>query len=853
MIPQSLQIEGFLSYKTRTEIDFSSLHLACITGHNGAGKSSLLDAITWALFGQARTRGENIINLQCDQAKVVFTFIYENTTYRIERQMERGKGSSLNFQIRRENQNWKTLSERSIRATQKRIENVLRLDYDTFVNAAFFLQGRADQFTQQTPSARKEILGKILGLEIWETYRQRTAERRRDEEMRRERIDAEIAAIDSELAEEPQRVAALENIRQELDILRQQLAAQKKQVEQAQHLSASLESQRQMVAALQTAVDKAAADLEARRERRRALDARAQTFNEIMAQAEVIRQEYAEWQTLQNQLPAFEALAARFREQEKALAAPRAEIAAEKARLEQERDTLLQQQAEIIQQQAQHQTLQAEAAALQQEIAQLKTRADEIAALQEKIQETRTQYLQFAADVDALRKATHEIKERIETLEHSAENQCPTCGQPLTEAHKADLIARLSSEGKDLAARFREQREQMEAMKQDVESMEQEIRAWEKQGQGQLHALQLKLARLDENIQQIEKTLTDWDENQAPRLQAVQQALAEETYAAEARQQILAVETELQALGYDAARHAALRARLDELGDIAARFRELESASASLREIQSQINVLDEEIAAAEAQLTQQKAQWEAQSVQLAAAEAQLPDLNTLKQDLLNMQEKVNIKSRELGAAEQRVKVLDEQRRHKAELQTKRDEISQTISRYQQLEKAFGKNGAPALIIEQALPQIEDHANEILARLSGGQMSLRFKTQAAYKDKKRKDLKETLDIEISDGAGMRSYEMFSGGEAFRINFAVRLALSKVLAQRKGARLQMLVIDEGFGSQDALGKQRLIEAINAIQQDFHTILVITHLEELKDAFPARIEISKTPSGSTVNIL
>ena len=114
------------------------------------------------------------------------------------------------------------------------------------------------------------------------------------------------------------------------------------------------------------------------------------------------------------------------------------------------------------------------------------------------------------------------------------------------------------------------------------------------------------------------------------------------------------------------------------------------------------------------------------------------------------------------------------------------------------------------------------------------------------------DLRETLDIQISDGAGMRDYETFSGGEAFRVNFAIRLALSRVLAQRKGARLQTLVIDEGFGSQDAQGRQRLIEAINAVKGDFAKILVITHLDELKDAFPTRIEVEKGERGSVVSV-
>lgn len=80
-----------------------------------------------------------------------------------------------------------------------------------------------------------------------------------------------------------------------------------------------------------------------------------------------------------------------------------------------------------------------------------------------------------------------------------------------------------------------------------------------------------------------------------------------------------------------------------------------------------------------------------------------------------------------------------------------------------------------------------------------------------------------------------------------------MALSEVLAKRKGARLQMLVIDEGFGSQDTLGRDRLIQAINAVKDDFAKILVITHLEELKDAFPTRIEVEKTDSGSVVKVI
>jgi exonuclease SbcC len=108
---------------------------------------------------------------------------------------------------------------------------------------------------------------------------------------------------------------------------------------------------------------------------------------------------------------------------------------------------------------------------------------------------------------------------------------------------------------------------------------------------------------------------------------------------------------------------------------------------------------------------------------------------------------------------------------------------------------------------------------------------------------------ETLDVVVSDELGTRNYEMYSGGERFRVDFALRIALSKLLAWRAGAPLPTLFIDEGFGTQDADGRDRVLDVIKAIEDRFQRILVITHLEEIKEAFPVRIEVSRTNSGST----
>ncbi len=153
------------------------------------------------------------------------------------------------------------------------------------------------------------------------------------------------------------------------------------------------------------------------------------------------------------------------------------------------------------------------------------------------------------------------------------------------------------------------------------------------------------------------------------------------------------------------------------------------------------------------------------------------------------------------------------------------------------------------MIIEAAIPELEESANRLLAAMTGGRMHVRMDTQ---REKRTGGVAETLDILISDELGTRSYELYSGGEAFRVNFAIRVALSQMLARRAGAQLRTLFIDEGFGTQDEIGRQKLVEAINAVQDQFDLLLVITHIDELRDAFPVQITVNKTPDGSRVEV-
>ena len=166
------------------------------------------------------------------------------------------------------------------------------------------------------------------------------------------------------------------------------------------------------------------------------------------------------------------------------------------------------------------------------------------------------------------------------------------------------------------------------------------------------------------------------------------------------------------------------------------------------------------------------------------------------------------------------------------------------------LAQAFGKSGIPALLIEQSVPDLEAVANDVLSMLSDGRMSLALRSQ---RETKAKTIQETLDIVIADERGERAYENFSGGEAMRVDLALRIALSVLLASRAGARCEMLVLDETCAPLDAQGRALFVDCLGRISDRFATVLVVTHMDELKELFPYRYEVSKNGQGSTVNLV
>ncbi|MFY9484092.1 MAG: SMC family ATPase [Patescibacteria group bacterium] len=307
----------------------------------------------------------------------------------------------------------------------------------------------------------------------------------------------------------------------------------------------------------------------------------------------------------------------------------------------------------------------------------------------------------------------------------------------------------------------------------------------------------------------------------------------------------------LAKLGFSKDEYAKLQAQYRELDSTVGEMQELKVAQTKISEKQQFVATLEHQVVAQ----TKQLAEITASGRKLKLEQVKFEHASTMYQqektrlDALQLQK--SQLERTLGGLQEQVKGIKEQQTRNKELTKELTKLQEETQSWQALALAFSKKGIQAMIIEQSLPAIEQEANVILGRLSDSRLKVAFETQRAKKTSD--ELIETLDIIVSDELGERAYELFSGGEGFRINFAIRVAISKLLSMRAGAKLKFLVIDEGFGMLDMAGQQDIIAAINAIREDFAKVIVVSHIETIKDAFQTRIEVSKGVHGSQISLV
>lgn len=1017
MVPVKLELHNFMSYGTHAPVlDFRPIHVACLSGGNGQGKSALLDAMTWAVWGEARKSSgsrkpdDEVLRIGSKRMKVSFTFDVDGARYRVERSYQRsatGKTSRSELEVQAfdtEKQAYVPLTGGSMRETQATIERIVGLDYDTFINSAFLLQGRSDEFTKKRPSERKEILSRILNLDRFERLYARARERALEAKRQVEHLGREIERLTEAVAHEEDWGEEREALEEEIEQLKVQLDAAREREQELARRLAHFEALRREEKSVGRSIEALKAREKQLEKEAGQLAGRIREAEELIAEAETIEREAKEYDELQAERERLDeeqerhrALEKKLAEKERAVAEKRHALEQRLSRLQADRQArseqlvrcreqfsarpelekklrgaraagrklaVLQKKVKARRQMeeeitalrqaihGQREALQGELRALRQrclrngrslpdleelegDIERLAARFErrkELEARLEEIQEKGQRRREHLSALEGQRKARQaELREEQEALaafEGADGEDCPMCGTVLTDGHRTQVLERYRQTIDQLDDEVARSEAQIEKTKKEVKRLRRRYREVRAE-QAKLEGVAEKLATAREKREQARAGYNNLKalQKQADELQAT---LQEEAFAQKERRKLKALEEKLGEFDVDEEALEALRGQAAEEPHYAKRVEELEGIREKKAALEKEIAGLDKKIASVEAALddgeelsvmTRQiatlrqevedtgfdpkhlrevrgrlrerteapsrlkdleharknRAEWQAQQKVIEArgeeARKERREHEERKEEIvkeLAERELVTQAHREtVEEREKREEALQEKQRHygqlsqqlkqakkdRAALKKTRGELSEAKSRrrlYKHLQAAFSKHGIPSLLIEQALPEIEQRANALLERVAEGKMHVRLET---LKDKKTGGTKETLEIIITDEQGVpRAYETFSGGEAFRVNFALRLALAQLLAERNGVQVHTLVIDEGFGTQDEEGIENLVEAIHSVKDDFEKILVITHLNELKEAFPVRIEVEKDPAlGSTFEMI
>lgn len=850
MIPLRLQLKNFMSYRGGdTDIDFNGIHLACLAGDNGHGKSALLDAITWALWGKSRARyDDDLITRGETEMEVRFEFELAGQRYRVVRQRSsQGRGSTV-LELQAYNGNtFVPMGEPKVRETEARINELLKVDYETFINSAFILQGRADEFTTKRPGERKRILADILGLGVYDVFEDRAKEKAREAEQK-------VQVLAHELEELKKHASLIEQYEQEAAEaeeraaqVQEQLEVAEKEYRELREQYRVLESKAEQLTGLERDIRQVQSEIEKQEKRRAHLQDKIATNEALIEREDEIKAAFEELQAARQEVERWNEKVHQLMELQEERGVVQRNIDAARSELESDLKVQKDRVADLerrLSSLVEAEKQRDEAKAKLEEFAQLEEQRNEWQAEREEAIQERASRQQ---ENEHMRQQMNDIKERMDLLTQEEGAECPVCRRPLSEEHRKQALEEAQVEGKQMGDRHRENQAAMKELAGTVSQLEQKVAKAERDLR-QRRGWEQKLARAEQQLEQAKdsrKRLTEARE----KVEMLQARLDEKDYAREAQARLEELDHEASELGYDKEAHEAAKQRVTSLQPAEEDMQGLKNARERLSDDRENLDLLNSHLETLETRLSSLNDQREELFEELEGRDELRADVQKMGAEVTTLQKQSAEAQRDQGAAKQR---LDFARKQAEKLPAKKEARDRWIERreaFQELRQAFGKRGLQAMIIEASLPELEDEANRLLSMMTNGRMSVRLESQ---RETKRGSMLETLDIVIADEQGARPYELYSGGEALRVNFALRIALSKLLARRAGARLQTLFIDEGFGSQDANGRERLVEAINAIQEEFARVFVITHIDELKEYFPARIDVVKDGAGSHVYV-
>lgn len=844
MNPLRIEISN-MGAVTHADHDLSNISLVAVVGVNGSGKSTTFTlAPTWILFGTTKNgcSVDDMISSGETEMAGALEFEHRGTIYRVVRTRSKktkaGK-STLELFLRQDDA-WVPDSGTTISETQAKIKELLGLDAETFTASSMILQGRANEFTSKPPAQRKAVLQDILGLDIYDWLMEQAKKQYQTKTAELERLKGQLTQLHSQTGETSKETLQelLADIQTSITLCEVEIESLEKQLQDALTQAAQIQVKQNRTKDLEEQAETLEKEIQQREQAISQEKAAIGMEESLLVMAEDIREKASRHDQIR-------ALVADIEPKQTMLKSMKTEYkcAVDSRATQQEKASQLGPQIDDLRQLlAQKESLEYDALTFRKaetRLLALEKIAEEYADHDAKLRKAQDAYDVARRENDT---KTKEMIKEISVLHNKvAMLENANCVDPdnancrfLADAQEAKrMLPRKAKELEDCRenagqklAGLKEAVDQAQTARANVGYNHQEHSKVSEQVRTLRPSIE-KLAQLDIKAELL-KNLT---KQQEEYLQAAEEAdkQAQIKWAA------------LDTLRGELSQLEAEEARLPELKKWAELLPKLNNAKAAIDAANRRITALQNEITTRSGQAASKRQEAAAIRADLAQAEPINPE--AVKSALSKAREVLKSEQAQSVRLQAQLDKVAAWERECKDISTQMTPLSKEIVRWQTLIRAFGRDGVPAMIIDCAVPELENIANEILGQMTRGKNSLFFNTQ---RDKKNgKGIIETLDIMITDWECPqgRPYETFSGGEQLRIDFALRFALAEILARRAGSRVEWLTIDEGLGSQDREHRELVLESIKNIADRFKKAFLITHIEEAQGFFEEQIVIRR----------
>ena len=752
--------------------------LTGIIGPNGVGKTTILEAIKWALYGGDATRG-TVDSIRFARAsarapvRIELDFDLGGHRYRLVRAL-----TTADLYL--------DGGERPIATGASAVTDLVRrrlgMTLEEFDNTYFTAQKQLAVMATLTAAARAQFLSRVLGYEKLRAAQdicddRRKALRNEGNGMRAGMPDADVlagqlAAAEARSLEAGQQAAAAAAEKAQAQVALDALEAKWVGAQRAREELQGLDNERRVLDAEVIGVSRTVERVEA--ELRHVAEARASLVP--LAEALVPFHDVGEELAQQRELAVSDG-------RRQALQESAVELSAELQRLREARSRV--ETAPVLEEQ------------VTEEVEQKRRRLEE---LQGQLEMRRTDWVRDRQEAEtrrnALRTQYQELREqRDKLLTAGVEGACPTCSRPLGD-HYHKVTEFLESQIETVSADglyFRQRLEQLDGMPDDIVALDEERR----QAMQDASALEKKLARIQVAVSQLEQ---------------VGRELAQK------EQRYAALSTELASIpgGYSRAHHQALEARFEQLAALSTQAnrlttqierepplrRELDSAQRIIAAAQGKRSV----IAARQGTIAHSEEEYGALRDAHARASS---GVHTASVTMLNAEAELRLSAADRDR-------VGEAQRELADRQVRLEQIEVERRLHDELYRAYSDLRTDLNF--QMRPEISELASGFLASLTDGRYT-------------EFDLDEKYRISIlEDGVPL---PVISGGEEDLANLVLRLAISQMIAERSGQPFSLLILDEVFGSLDETRRQNVIGLLRALRDRFDQVIVITHIDDVRD--------------------